>query len=265
MWNQWNMKQDLIWILMVVALISLVLTFLQHIFFPKKRVFVRRFLQSFLVFCLFGSFLYFEGGQKVKTVEKTMDVLLPSFQGENVVEMNGNLPFFSEQDLKQEAFEYYAPLDGLGRVQKAYARIGLETLPSTKRESIGMVKPSGWRISKYDFIQNKFLYHRCHLIAFELTGKNAMVENLMTGTQQLNVEMMLPYENKIADYVRRTGNHVLYRVTPYFEGNQLVAKAVLLEARSIEDGGKGILFCVFCFNRQDGVEIEYETGRNWAS
>ncbi len=188
---------------------------------------------------------------------------LPAFSGSPSIELYDNIPRFTEEELALSSFESYAPLDRLGRCGTAFALVGLETMPTEERGSIGQVKPSGWRIAKYDFVDGKYLYNRCHLIGYQLTGENAEERNLITGTRYMNTEGMLPYENMIADYVERTGNHVLYRVTPLFQGEDLLARGVLMEARSIEDGGAGIRFCVFCYNVQPMVAIDYASGDNW--
>lgn len=188
---------------------------------------------------------------------------LPAFDGAPSVEVYGNAPRFTDEQLASASFESYAPLDSLGRCGAACALVGLETMPTEERGSIGQVKPSGWQIAKYDFVDGKYLYNRCHLIGYQLTGENAEERNLITGTRFMNTEGMLPYENAIADYVDRTGNHVLYRVTPVFQGEELLARGVLMEAQSIEDNGAGIRFCVYCYNAQPRVVIDYATGNNW--
>ena len=185
---------------------------------------------------------------------------LPAYEGKAYVVLNQNIPDFSEKDLAKSVFEEYSPLDLLGRCGPATANIGREIMPTDERGSIGMVKPTGWHTVKYDVVQDKYLYNRCHLIGYQLSGENANERNLITGTRYMNTEGMLPFENKIANYVRETGNHVLYRVTPVFEGNDLLAKGVQMEAMSVEDGGQGILFHVFCYNVQPGVEIDYSDG-----
>lgn len=187
---------------------------------------------------------------------------IPDFNGTAYVEINGNLPYFTEEDMTTDAYETYTPLDGLGRCGAAMSCIGKELMPTEERGSIGQVKPSGWQTVKYDFVDGKYLYNRCHLIGYQLTGENANRENLITGTRYLNVEGMLPFENMVADYIKETGNHVIYRVTPIFEGNELVARGVLMEAKSVEDNGDGILFCVYVYNNQPGVEIDYLTGES---
>lgn len=188
---------------------------------------------------------------------------LPAFSDSAYVTLNENQPNFDSSDETLEAFETYSPLDSLGRCGTAYANICLDLMPTEERESIGNVKPSGWQTSKYDFVDGKYLYNRCHLIGFQLAGENANRENLITGTRYLNVTGMLPFENQVADYVKDTGNHVLYRVTPIFEDNELVARGVQMEAWSVEDSGKGVCFNVYAYNNQPGVTIDYATGNNW--
>lgn len=187
---------------------------------------------------------------------------IPEYSGSPFVEVSGNIPSFTDADLSAPA-EAYAPLDPLGRCGSAMAIVSRETMPAEERGSIGMVKPSGWHTVRYDdLIADRYLYNRCHLIGYQLTGENANERNLITGTRHLNVEGMLPFEDQVADYVERTGNRVLYRVTPVFVGGELVARGVQMEARSVEDGGAGVSFNVFCHNVQPGIEIDYETGES---
>lgn len=189
---------------------------------------------------------------------------LPDYSGQPVVEINGGRPAFAPEELKAEFFERYSELDRLGRCGPALACVDRAHMPDGEREEIDTVKPSGWKGGKYDFIDNGgFLYNRCHMIGWQLTGQNAEARNLITGTRYMNVEGMLPYENQVAHYVRRSGNHVLYRVTPVFLGEELLARGVHLEAQSVEDGGEGLSFNVYCYNVQPGVEIDYATGGNW--
>ncbi len=185
---------------------------------------------------------------------------IEAYQDSPYVEVNNNIPFFTQEDLSAGEHESYSPLDYLGRCGPAIAMIGIDLMPTEKRGSISMVKPTGWHLAKYDFVDGKYLYNRCHLIAYELAGENANVENLITGTRYMNVVGMQKFEDRTAAYILKTGNHVLYRSTPIFEGDNLVATGVLLEARSIEDDGEGICFNVFCYNVQPGVEIDYRTG-----
>ena len=187
---------------------------------------------------------------------------IPAYDGRAYIEVNGNRPYFTEDDLTEEAFEYYAPLDALNRCGTAYANVGVELMPTEERGSIGQVKPTGWQSAKYDCVDGKYLYNRCHLIGFQLTGENANPENLITGTRYLNIEGMLPFENLVTDFVKETEEHVLYRVTPLFTGDNLVCDGVLMEGLSVEDGGAEIMFCVFAYNVQPGVEIDYATGES---
>lgn len=180
---------------------------------------------------------------------------------EPYIKVNGNVPRFSDEEKKNAAaFENYSDLDALGRCGVAFACVGKETMPTEERGPIGSIKPSGWHSVKYDFVDGKYLYNRCHLIGYQLTAENANEKNLITGTRYLNTKGMLPFENMVADYVKETGNHVLYRVTPVFEGKNLVASGVYMEAYSVEDDGDGICFYVYVFNRQPGVKIDYLTG-----
>ena len=186
---------------------------------------------------------------------------IPEYSGDPYVVVNNNVPFFSKEDLiKAEAFESYGDLDSLGRCTVAYSMVGTETMPTEERGSIGQVKPTGWHAVKYDNVDGKYLYNRCHLIGYQLTAENANVKNLITGTRYLNVQGMLPFENLTADYIKETGNHVLYRVTPVFEGDNLVASGVLMEGESVEDDGEAIQFCVYVYNVQPGIIIDYATG-----
>jgi DNA-entry nuclease len=189
---------------------------------------------------------------------------VPEFSGEPFVVIADNEPEFFAEDLTEESYEYFSPLDNLGRCGYAMACVGQDLMPTEDRESISKVKPSGWVQNQYDFVDGKSLYNRCHLIGFQLTGENANELNLITGTRYCNVEGMLPFENMIADYVKETGNHVLYRVTPVYDGNNLVARGIQMEALSIEDGGAGVCFHVYVYNNQPGVTIDYATGDNWA-
>lgn len=190
--------------------------------------------------------------------------IIPVFSGEPFTIVNGNKPFFEPNDLTTDAFEYYSDLDDLGRCGVAYANICVELMPIEKRGAIGQVKPSGWHTIRYDdLINGKYLYNRCHLIGYQLAGENANPKNLITGTRYLNIDGMLDFENLVDDYVEDTNNHVLYRVTPYYKGNDLVARGVLMEGLSVEDNGKDVQFCVFAYNNQPGIEIDYATGDSW--
>lgn len=187
---------------------------------------------------------------------------IPPFSNTPYCEVNNNKPFFTDDEITTQSYEYYPDLDSLGRCDACIACISLDMMPTTEREGIGMVKPSGWHLDKYDFVDGKYLFNRCHLIGYQLTGENANLSNLITGTRYMNIQGMLPYENKTANYIKSTGNHVMYRVTPVFEGDNLVATGVLMEAYSVEDKGQGLCFNVFCWNSQPGVVIDYATGDN---
>ena len=188
---------------------------------------------------------------------------VPEFSGEPYVVLNDNQPDFPEEDKTTDSFETYSSLDILGRCGAAYANVGVDLMPTEDRGDIGQVKPTGWHTVKYDIVDGKYLYNRCHLIGYQLTGENANEENLITGTRYMNVDGMLPFENLAADYVQETDNHVLYRVTPIFEGDNLVASGVQMEAWSVEDDGEGVCFNVYVYNNQPGVTIDYATGESW--
>ena len=208
-----------------------------------------------------------EPSQEQASPEKPIYTLdtLPEYSGSPYVELEGNVPSFWEAELTTTGYEVYSQLDLLGRCGEARACIGPELMPTEERGPIGMVKPSGWQTVRYDDrIDGKYLYNRCHLIGYQLTGENANEMNLITGTRYLNVEGMLPFENAVADYIQETGNHVMYRVTPIFRGLELVARGVVMEAYSVEDEGAGVCFHVYCYNVQPGVGISYLTGDSWA-
>ena len=196
--------------------------------------------------------------------EEREEPKIPVFTGEPYVAINGNMPFFKEEDLTTEAYERYSPLDDLGRCGAAMACVGVELMPTMPRGEIGHIKPTGWHSVRYDIVEGGSLYNRCHLLGFQLTGENANRENLITGTRFMNVEGMLPFENQIADFVTETEEHVLYRVTPIYEHEEdLVAVGVLMEGWSVEDQGESICFCVFVYNAQPGIGIDYATGDSW--
>lgn len=219
---------------------------------------------------LLGSDTVQESGTEISegSLESVFEYLetieIPPYEGEPYVEIHENQPFFAEREHVTEAFEDYKNLDKFGRCGSAYACIGREIMPTEEREAIGQIKPSGWHTVKYpEVISDRYLYNRCHLIAFSLAGENANEKNLITGTRYMNVEGMLPFEISTANYVEKTGNHVLYRVTPVFSGSNLVANGVIMEAYSVEDKGAGVSFCVYVYNVQPGVVIDYETGESW--
>ena len=196
---------------------------------------------------------------------------IPQYSGKAYVEINGNQPFFTDSEITDEAFENYSELDALGRCGVAFACIGIEIMPTEERGDIASVTPSGWEYggvsnnNTYDFVENKYVYNRCHLIGFQLAGENDNERNLITGTRYMNIEGMLPFENMIADYVEESENHVMYRVTPIYNGLDYVAQGVLMEAISVEDNGRGVCFCIFAYNVQPGVTIDYFTGVNVAN
>ncbi|MBQ3132787.1 MAG: DNA/RNA non-specific endonuclease [Clostridia bacterium] len=195
-----------------------------------------------------------------KPTTTTVTSKIPAYSGKAYVALDGNRPSFSKAELTVHSYESYESLDAYGRCGVAIASIGRDLMPTEDRGSIGQIKPSGWHTVKYDNVDGKYLYNRCHLIGFQLTGENANEQNLLTGTRYLNIEGMLPFENMVADYIKETGNHVAYRVTPIFRGNNLVASGVQMEAYSIEDAGEGICFNVYCYNVQPGIVINYADG-----
>lgn len=205
----------------------------------------------------FGTLERNYAGEK-ETIISLSDI--PDYDGEPYIVINDNEPSFEKNEITTKSFETYSTLDGLGRCGTVEASVGEDIMPTKKREAIGQVKPSGWHTVKYDCVNGKYLYNRCHLIGYQLTGENANKKNLITGTRYLNVDGMLPFENMVADYVKETGNHVMYKVTPIYEENNLVADGVEMQAYSVEDSGDGISFHVYCYNVQPGVEIDYLTG-----
>ena len=189
---------------------------------------------------------------------------IPEYNGKAFIVVNNNKPYFTKKDLTSKSFERYSQLDRLGRCGVAYANIGTDIMPNEERGSIGMVKPSGWHTIRYENVDGKYLYNRCHLIGYQLSAENANISNLITGTRYLNTEGMLPFENMVADYVKETNNHVLYRVTPIFENDNLLASGVLMEGYSVEDDGARICYNVYCYNVQPGIMINYATGESEA-
>jgi len=196
-------------------------------------------------------------GESAESVEE-----IPEFSDVAYVAVNDNVPFFMPEEITDNSYEYYSDLDDLGRCGVTMACIGVDIMPTEDRGEIGSVKPTGWQSVKYDIVEGKYLYNRCHLIGFQLAGENANKKNLITGTRYLNIEGMLPFENLVADYVKETQNHVMYRVTPLFDGDDLVAHGVLMEGWSVEDEGEGVCFCVYAYNAQPGIVIDYATGNS---
>lgn len=226
----------------------------------KKRIltFVALVLSLALCFSLSSCLDFLNTAPESFTLEN-----IPEFNGRDAyVVINENKPFFTEDEITSKSYEKYASLDYLGRCGVAIACVGRDIMPTEDRGSIGQVKPSGWHTVKYDIVDGKYLYNRCHLIGYQLTGENANKGNLITGTRYLNIEGMLDFENMIADYVKDTGNHVMYRVSPIFEDANLLASGVLMEAYSVEDNGAGIEFCVYAYNAQPGVTIDYKNGNS---
>lgn len=202
----------------------------------------------------------------IKKITSLFDLdSIPAYNGSAFAPVNNNIPFFTSLDYTTTSFETYEELDSLGRCGVAFACIGVDIMPTEERENIGSVKPTGWHTVRYENIDGRYLYNRCHLLGYQLTGENANEGNLITGTRYLNVEGMLPFENMVADYVQETRNHVLLRVTPIFDKENLLASGVLMEGLSVEDNGEGICFNVYCYNVQPGIIINYQDGSNYAA
>ena len=185
---------------------------------------------------------------------------IPQYSGEAYVTINENKPNFTDEDYTKDTFELYSDLDILNRAGVAFAKVSKETMPTEERGSIGMIKPTGWHTVKYDIVSGKYLYNRCHLIGYQLTGENANEKNLITCTRQMNTGAMLDFENQVANYIDETNNHVLYRVTPIYVDNNLLASGVQIEASSVEDKCGEICFNVYIYNVQDGITIDYTNG-----
>ena len=224
------------------------------------------FIVALIIFLIVG---VYEGKIVFQPIEDNSNVVnqvsydlasIPEYSNANYVVLNNNEPNFTESDYTTDSFERYSELDSLGRAKVAYANIGVDLMPTEERGSIGQVKPSGWHLVKYDIVNGKYLYNRCHLIGFQLTGENANEKNLITCTRQMNTVGMLEFENKVANYIKSTNNHVLYRVTPIYKDDNLLANGVVMEAYSVEDSGEGIKFNIFVYNVQDGIDIDYKTG-----
>ena len=229
---------------------------------------IERKIIYILILLLFSFITYYFANIQVQQINNSNELSqvsfdlssIPEYSNEPYVIINNNKPLFTKEDENINPIEQYGDLDYLGRCTKAFAKVGIDTMPTKERESISSIKPSGWKSVKYDIVDGKYLYNRCHLIGYQLTAENANKENLITGTRYLNVEGMLPFENQVAEYIRNTKKHVLYRVTPIFENENLVASGVNIEAQSIEDNGNGICFNVYVYNVQPGIEIDYKTG-----
>lgn len=224
-----------------------------------KQRFICGGILTILLFSLFGCTIV--NDNEVPSYATTITIEeVPEYQGEAYVVINENEPSFSSDELSSDSFETYGELDELGRCTIAFANLSTDLMPQEERGSIGQVKPSGWQTVKYDCVDGKYLYNRCHLIGYQLSGENANERNLITGTRYINVEGMLPFENMVADYIKETGNHVLYRVTPIFVEDELVARGVQMEAYSVEDDGASICYNVFVYNVQPGIAIDYSDG-----
>lgn len=223
------------------------------------------FLTIIIVVCL-GHVYYYQDEIKEFVIQNTNQSYalseIPEYNGNSYVIINNNEPNFDEKDFTKKSFESYSELDVLGRCGIAFANIGKDLMPTEKRGSIGMIKPSGWHTIKYDIVDGKYLYNRCHLIGYQLTGENANEKNLITCTRYMNTVGMLEFENKVAEYIKETNNHVLYRVSPIYLNDNLIASGVQIEAESVEDKGIGIKFNVYVYNVQDGINIDYKTGES---
>lgn len=238
----------------------------------KKKNNMKQKLAKIIITILFLMIAYYLNSiLEVKTNEiSNYQIEQKSFNLENIPEytgipyiiINNNIPNFNKDDESLNPVEQYGKLDNLGRCTVAVAKVGIDTMPTEERGKISNVKPTGWRTAKYDMIEGKYLYNRCHLIGYQLTAENANKENLITGTRYMNTEGMLPFENQVAKYIKETKNHVLYRVTPIFKENNLIAKGVNMEAKSLEDNGEGVCFNVYIYNVQPGIEIDYLTGNS---
>ena len=253
------LKEQSLWIILIAILLIIAIGYSNG----NVRSYLESILKGKKVAAVFQDAIDDLGKVKAESTKISFSLdAIPKFRDEPYVYINNNKPDFKEEELTTKPFEKYSELDTLGRCGVAYANICKELMPTEKRGEIGMIKPSGWQISKYDFIDGKYLYNRCHLIGFQLAGENANPKNLITGTRYLNVTGMLPFENEVAEYVKTKKKHVLYRVTPIFKGRNLVASGVQIEAMSVEDKGKSVCFNVYVYNAQPKIEIDYETGKN---
>lgn len=232
----------------------------------KRKNKKKQFMFSILIVLVAIGTYYKDEIQEYIQISKTYAIEsydmsnIPQYSGNSYVVLNDNKPNFTDEDYLKGSFEEYSELDTLGRCGVVYANVSVDTMPTEERGSIGQIKPSGWHTVKYDIVSGKYLYNRCHLIGYQLTGENANPKNLITCTRSMNTEGMLEFENQVADYIKETNNHVLYRVTPIFEENNLVASGVQIEAGSVEDKCGDICFNVYVYNVQDGIEINYSNG-----
>ncbi len=223
---------------------------------PQNLVF------TFIILLGIGIAGFYQNKEEKENIPSYTLESIPDYSGVSYVVLNENHPTFTEKDYTTNSYEFYSELDVLGRCGFAMASIGVDLIPTEERGSIGMIKPSGWHTIRYDHIDGKYLYNRCHLIGYQLTGENANEKNLITCTRSMNTKGMLPFENQVTDYIKETHNHVLYRVTPIYVEDNLVASGVVMEAYSIEDQGKGVQFHVYVYNVEKGVEIDYKTGES---
>ncbi len=232
----------------------------------KSNIKLKRLISIILVIIILGIVNYFKDDIQdfIRNDYSHSYALdnIPAYNNQPYVIINNNEPNFSQEDMTTTSFEKYSDLDSLNRCGAAFANVSLDTMPTSERESIGMIKPSGWHTVKYDIVDGKYLYNRCHLIGYQLTGENANEKNLITCTRNTNASTMLKFENEVADYIKKTSNHVLYRVTPIFEGDNLLASGIQMEAYSVEDNGQGIKFNVYVYNVQEGIQIDYKTGES---
>lgn len=233
--------------------------------YKKRKYLITELISAFIVLIFLAVKICYPGNDSSQVVKDTEHVLfVDMYSEEPYVEWNYNVPLFTEEDMSLEPFEYYSELDEFGRCGFAFANIGPELMPTEERGEIGHIKPSGWHTVKYpEVVEGNYLYNRCHLIAYMLTGENDNEKNLITGTRYMNVEGMLPFETMVSNYIKDTKNHVLYRVTPIYKGENLLASGVTIEAKSVEDNGQGICFCVYVYNVQPGVNIDYATGESY--
>ena len=236
----------------------------------KRKNKKKQFIFSILIVLVAIGTYYKDEIQEYIQINKTYAIEsydmsnIPQYSGNSYVVLNDNKPNFTDEDYLKGSFEEYSELDSFGRCGVAFANLGSDTMPAPddERESISNVEPSGWINKKYEIVDGSYLYNRCHLIGYQLSAENANEKNLITGTRYMNTEGMLPFENQVAEYINETNNHVLYRVTPIYEDDNLVASGVQIEAESVEDNGNGICFNVYCYNVQPGIEIDYQTGES---
>ena len=227
------------------------------------KIKINKYVRAVLIVLIIAALVWYvlEEPEQPETYEPaSAEQGIPEYSGQAYTVLSGNVPGFTQEEYTTSSYEYYSELDHLGRCGCAMACVGTDLMPTEPRGNIGHVKPSGWQSVQYDIVDGRSLYNRCHLIGFQLTGENANENNLITGTRYMNVQGMLPFENMVCDYVKETENHVLYRVTPVFDGDNLVADGVQMEGWSVEDEGDGVCFNVFCYNIQPGIEIDYATG-----